>query len=530
MKRWNGWGDDQIQYPLPDFAKDYLERFIGAGAKHADATLLEVLKSVPESRLGIHPLITFDPEARLRHSCGQSLPDWIAMRSGRIPSFTDGVAYPKSEREIRELIDFAYKQKWIIIPFGGGTSVVRHINPPIGEIPVLTIALSNMNQLENLDETSYLATFQAGVRGPDLEKQLRKFGYTLGHFPQSFEYSTLGGWIATRSSGQQSYYYGRIEDLFKGGHMESPQGPLAILPFPASAAGPDLRHLYLGSEGRLGIITQAIVAIHPFPEFERFYGSFFHEWDHGLSAVQEIAQHKSNLSMLRLSDPQESETTLILSGNRNTFRWADFGLKSLGFRQGRSLLILGITGTRDKVMQSRKLAFKIIRKHGGFNTGTFIGKAWEKSRFLTPYLRNSLWESGYALDTLETALPWEKVQSAKESIIAAIIDAANNHNERILVFGHLSHIYRTGASIYITFIFRRFADPDENLNLWRKIKLAASLAIINSGGTISHQHGIGRDHAPYLEYEKGQLGLELMENMGKFFDPQGLMNPGVLFE
>ena len=530
MKRWNGWGDDKIQYPLPDFAGDYLESIIGVGAKRADATLEEVLKSVPESRIANHSLITSKPEERLRHSCGQSLTDWISLRSGRIPSFPDGVSYPRSDEEIREVIDLAYREKWILIPFGGGTSVVRHINPARCEIPVVTIDLSNLSQLQNLDETSYLATFQAGVRGPDLEKQLSKFGYTLGHFPQSFEYSTLGGWIATRSSGQQSYYYGRIEDLFKGGHIESPKGPLELRAFPASAAGPDLRQLFLGSEGRLGIITQAIVAIHPFPEYERFYGSFFHEWDHGLSAVQEIAQHKSNLSMLRLSDPQEAETTLILSGNRNTFRWADFGLKSLGFRQGRSLLILGITGTRDKVMQSRKLVFKIIRKYGGFNTGTFIGKAWEKSRFLTPYLRNSLWESGYALDTLETALPWEKVQSAKESIITTMIDAANNLNERILVFGHLSHIYRTGASIYITFIFRRCVDPDENLYLWQKIKLAASQAIINSGGTISHQHGIGRDHAPYLEHEKGQLGLDLMENMGKFFDPQGLMNPGVLFD
>ena len=205
MKRWNGWGDDRTQNPLPEIAEDYLASLIGKGAKQPDATLEEVLKSIPESRLPDHSLVTFDPEERLRHACGQSLPDWIALRSGRIPRFPDGVIYPKSDGCIREAINYAYEHKLILIPFGGGTSVVRHINPPKGEVPVATTDLSQLNHLLNLDKTSQLATFQAGIRGPDIENQLNKFGYTLGHFPQSFELSTLGGWIATRSSGQESY-------------------------------------------------------------------------------------------------------------------------------------------------------------------------------------------------------------------------------------------------------------------------------------------------------------------------------------
>jgi alkyldihydroxyacetonephosphate synthase len=530
MKRWNGWGDDRTQFPLPDIAKDYLVSLIGEGTKQTDATLDDVLKSVPESRLPDNSLVTFDPEERLRHACGQSLPDWIALRSGRIPRFPDGVIYPKSDGDIREAINYAYEHKLILIPFGGGTSVVRHINPPKGEVPVATIDLSQLNHLLNLDETSQLATFQAGIRGPDIENQLNKFGYTLGHFPQSFELSTLGGWIATRSSGQQSYYYGRIEDLFKGGHIEAPRGPVELQPFPASAAGQDLKQLFLGSEGRLGFITRAIVAIHPIPEFERFYGVLFRDWENGLRAVRELAQKKLQLSMMRLSDPQETETTLILSGKRNLIRWAEFGFNALGYRHERCLLILGVTGGRNQAVQSKKIAFHIIRKYGGFNSGTFIGKAWKTTRFLSPYLRNSLWESGYALDTLETASSWENVQLTKDSIINAIINTANNLDERILVFGHLSHLYRSGASIYITFIFRRSADPDENLHQWREIKHAASQAIINSGGTISHHHGIGKDHSPYLKWEKGQIGLEMIENMGKFFDPLGLMNPGVMFD
>lgn len=529
MKRWNGWGDDQTIYPLSNLAKEYLTSILGKGASGADASLEDVIKSVPGSRLPNHASISIDPENRLRHACGQSLPDWINLRAGRIPSFPDGVIYPDSVTEIQDTISFARNNNLILIPYGGGTSVVRHFSPPQGDVPVLTIDLSKLNQLIDISETDQLATFNAGIKGVELEHQLNKHGFTLGHFPQSFEFSTLGGWIATRSIGQQSYYYGRIEDMFKGGHIETPKGPLDIPPFPASAAGPDLRHLILGSEGRFGIITQATVAIKPIPEFEEFIGIFFKDWESGFLAVKEIAQKDIHLSMMRLSDAQETETTMILSGRRNLVRWTGFGLDKLGYRNQRCLLIIGVTGSRNQATRTRQSAIRVCRKHGGLFTGKFIGNTWRKSRFLAPYLRNSLWDSGYALDTLETAVSWKNVQLVKDKTVNAIVDANHRWNDHVLVFGHLSHVYPTGASIYITYLFRRSIDPDENLARWQEIKQAASQAIISNGGTISHQHGVGHDHASYLATEKGQIGMDLLSTTGRFFDPSGLMNPGKMF-
>jgi alkyldihydroxyacetonephosphate synthase len=290
------------------------------------------------------------------------------------------------------------------------------------------------------------------VPGPELERQLNSKGYTLGHFPQSFEFSTLGGWIATRSSGQQSYHYGRIEDLFAGGCAETPSGKLEMPPLPASAAGPDLRQFLLGSEGRMGIITQATVRIRPMPEFEAFYGVFFLDWERGVEAVRQIAQECVGLSVLRLSNARETETTLALSGKEALVRWANRGLGILGYSEGRCLLVFGVTGNADSARQARRLALSITRSHGGLHTGETIGKLWRKSRFLTPYLRNVLWDRGYAVDTLETAIPWRQVIPAATAIQEALHSSLEQSGERAWVFAHLSHVYTDGASIYITYL------------------------------------------------------------------------------
>lgn len=528
MKRWNGWGDVNMDYPVPDAAKERLAGVLGSGEVKNDVSLEDTLRSVPDSRLPSHPRVTTDPEQRLRHACGQSLPDWIFLHSGKIPQFPDGVAYPTSDTEIRELFEFARLHDLVLIPYGGGTSVVRHINPPASGAPALTVDLSRLNQLLDLDEISQLATFAAGVNGPEIESQLGKRGFTLGHYPQSFEYSTLGGWIATRSSGQQSYYYGRIEDIFKGGHLETPQGPLDLPPFPASAAGPDLKHLVLGSEGRFGFISRAVVGIHPLPEFEEFYGLFFKDWDHGFAAVRDISQSEAALSMLRLNDAQETEITLLLAGKERLTHWADIGLSGLGYRDQRCLLIFAVTGQRNHAVRTRQQAVRICRRYGGLFAGKIIGEAWRKSRFLIPYLRNTLWDLGYALDTLETAIKWEKVQILKDQVVKSIQGAAHDQDIPILVFGHLSHLYPVGASIYITYIFKRELDPGQNLEVWKSIKRAASETIIKLGGTISHQHGVGYDHAPYLAAEKGALGLELLSSIGENLDPDGILDHDTL--
>ena len=536
MKRWNGWGDEATTYPLPGSAARYLADLVGEGQHLQDATLEQALQAVPATALAPHPLISTDPEERLRHARGQSLPDWIALRSGQIQAFPDGVAYPVSGEEVRSLLEYARKTNIKLIPFGGGTSVVGHINPLPGEAPILTMDLSRLNRLLALDETSQLATFEAGVSGPEIEKQLNGRGYTLGHFPQSFELSTLGGWIVTRSSGQQSYHYGRIEALFAGGHVETPIGTMDLPAHPASAAGPDLKQLLLGSEGRLGVVTRATLRVRRYPEFEAFYGVFFHNWEQGTNAVRQITQAGVGVSMLRMSNAMETTTTLALSGQDALVKWAGRGLRAVGFGNERALLVFGVTGTRRQATQARLEALEIIRAHGGLMTGTAIGKMWKKSRFYSPYLRNTLWEAGYALDTLETAIPWSEVAGTAEEAQKVLREGLANIGERVLVFAHLSHVYHDGASIYITYLYRRANDPsdflragpEETLRRWQVLKEAASRVILAHGGTISHQHGVGLDHAQYLAAEKGPLGMQTLKSVIRLFDPDGMMNPGKL--
>jgi len=529
VKRWNGWGDIATSYTLPPSALDYLGGRLGILHTYGDAALEDILPAVPESRLPLYPGVDINPEKRLCYARGQSLPDWVALRSGRIPFFPDGVAFPESEEDVCAFMDYARRSGARLIPYGGGTSVVGHINPPQGEAPVLTLSLERLNRLLDLDETSHLATFEAGAPGPHLEAHLKRRGYTLGHFPQSFEYSTLGGWIATRSSGQQSYYYGRIEDLFAGGRVETPQGRLELPDFPASAAGPDLREIVLGSEGRLGVITQARLRVRPQPEAEEFNGVFFPTWEQGVVALRAAVQEDMRVSMLRLSNPLETETTLVLSG-KNWVHLADRGLRLLGYKDQRCLLIYGATGSHAQVRQVRRAAAALFRRFGGLSMGKLVGHTWEKSRFLSPYLRNTLWECGVAVDTLETALPWAQVQVASVAIPEAIEAAARSCSEETLAFAHLSHVYRDGASIYATYLFRRKADPEELLATWRSMKHAASQVIQKLGGTISHQHGVGLDHAPYLPAEKGTLGMDALRAIFQTMDPDGMMNPGKLYE
>jgi alkyldihydroxyacetonephosphate synthase len=528
MRRWNGWGEEDQHYPLPEAGSRFLAAQVGEGLALPDAALEAALATVPASRLSPNPLLTLEPQDRLRHARGQSLPDWIALRAGRLGTFPDGVAYPADPAEVRALLDLARQRGLHLIPYGGGTSVVGHINPLPGPEPVLTVDLSRLARLVDLDEASRLATFEAGIRGPALEAALRARGYTLGHYPQSFEYSTLGGWIATRSSGQQSYYYGRIEQLFAGGKVETPDGCWALPPLPASAAGPDLRHLVLGSEGRLGIITRATVRVQPRAEREAFYGIFFPDWEAGETAVRALVQAGVKVSMLRLSDAVETAVTLALSGQAGLVSWAERGLSALGYGPERCLLLAGVTGTAARTAFERRALFDVARAWRGLPTGSLIGNLWRKGRFRAPLLRNTLWERGYALDTLETALPWRGVRPAALALVRGLRDGLQAEGERVLAFAHLSHVYPDGASLYVTYLFRRASDPDLTLQRWARLKTQASQTIVAHGGTISHQHGVGLDHRAYLGAEKGDIGLAVLDAARQRLDPDERLNPGKL--
>lgn len=528
MRKWNGWGRESEVFPAAPEVQAFLAATLGTATALPDATPDAVLARVPVSRLPAHPLVSTDPWQRVLHARGQSLPDWLALRSGEFGRFPDGVATPASSAEVRVLLDYARQHDLVVIPYGGGTSVAGHINPLPGARPVLTLSLARLDGLLHLDREAQLATLGAGANGPRVEALLNAEGYTLGHFPQSFELSTLGGWVVTRSSGQQSLRYGRIEQLFAGGRLETFDGSLDIPTFPASSAGPDLRELVLGSEGRLGVLTEVKVRVSRLPEAEEFHVFFLSGWAAASSAMRELAQRRLPLSMLRLSNAEETRTQLILAGHAKAVGLLDRMLRVRGAGDGRCMMTVGATGSKAQVKFALRELKKVLKLHGAVGTGQLLGKKWAANRFRAPYLRESLWQLGYAVDTLETAVDWSRVTPAMEAIEAALRDGLKAEGENVLAFTHLSHVYAQGSSIYTTYAFRVGPDYATTLARWQTLKQAASEAIVRSGGTISHQHGVGRDHAPWLPSEKGPLGMAALTALCRHFDPERRLNPGKL--
>lgn len=525
MRRWNGWGDPSITMDLAEPGRRILEEAVGKGAPGEDCSRRTVLERVPKSRLSDHALVATDPESRLDHAHGQSLPDWIALRGGTLDRFPDGVAFPASEEEVRELLNFSAYQKATVIPYGGGTSVLGHLTVPDTRGPVLTVSLKRLNRLLHVDPISLLAGFETGIMGPDLEAHLQSRGFTLGHYPQSFEYSSLGGWLATRSSGQYSTRYGRIDELFMGGTVLGPGGTLAIRPCPASAAGPDLRHLLLGSEGRMGIITGAVLRISPLPERDEIVGLFFPSWDRAVEGIRTLFAEPLPLSMVRLSNPAETEINLAMSGQERSAALLGRYLRFRGIHRGEGCMCLvGFAGSARTVAAARGETTSLLKKEKALFLGRAMGTAWKKNRFKIPYLRNSLWNAGYAVETIETAATWKNVTGLVHALEKAVSESLAPWDERLLVFSHLSSPYATGSNIYTTALFRIAPTPEETLERWKRLKEAASRAIVSFGGTISHQHGVGLDHKPWLEHEKGRLGMDVTAAAFSPMDPDGRMN------
>ncbi|WP_426417875.1 FAD-binding oxidoreductase [Aestuariirhabdus sp. LZHN29] len=533
-RRWNGWGHPDTDYPLPGEALAFLNQHIGQAKALPGVTLEEVVKQVPASRVEGHPLLDTSPEQRVRHARGQSLPDWIAMKCGSYGCFPDAVAFPENRQQVVELMVLARSKRYTLIPYGGGTSVAGHINPRDDGLPIVTVDMGRMNRLIAIDKQSQIATFGAGVAGPALESQLRGQNFTLGHYPQSFELSTLGGWVASRSSGQQSLHYGRIEQLFAGGKLESFDGCLEIAPIPASAAGMDLRELVMGSEGRIGILSEIDVRISPLPEKEGFYVAFLPDWEQGVAVVKQAAQQRIGLSMLRLSNPLETYTQLRLAGHAKAISLLEGYLRLRGNRvgeggkEGATMLTFGITGSKPQHRSAHRQIRSLIRRAEGVYVGSILGKRWRHGRFRFPYLRESLWHHGYMVDTLETCTPWSNVSPLMEAIEKTLSAALEQDKESVHVFSHLSHVYPQGSSIYTTYLFRAGPDPQATLERWQTLKAKASRVVVELGGTISHQHGVGKDHAPYLKIEKGEYAMERMGQICGLFDEKQQLNPGTL--
>lgn len=529
MRRWNGWGNENSEYAttMSESALQVLGSLVGTAKPLPEATLAEVIEKVPSSRLSEHRLVDTGEEVRVRHCRGQSFPDVIEMRGGEVDTFPDGVGFPESSDDVRELIDYASRHDILVIPYGGGTSVVGHINPEAGQKPVLTINMGKMNQLIDLDRDSNLATFGAGTPGPLLEEELRREGYTLGHFPQSWELSTVGGWVASRSSGQQSLRYGRIEQMFAGGKIETPAGTLDIPTIPASSAGPDLREIIMGSEGRMGIITEVKVRITALPESESFHAYFFPSWRDGAAAARNLAQNKVQLSMVRLSNEMETMTQM-LTGDPDAIAELDRHLKANDIGDGRVMMTFGVTGSARQHQSAGEIARETCESYSGVDGGDELGQKWAHGRFSAPYLRDPLLAAGFAVDTMETAVDWGRVDDTLAAMEAAVRETADAEGEQIHVYTHLSHVYNQGSSIYMTYIFRCADSYQATLERWGRLKKAGASAIVACGGTISHQHGVGADHRDYISAEKGPLGVAAIRRLCDFFDPDRRLNPGKL--
>ena len=530
-RRLGGWGFEGEAYPPSEQLLEWLTARIGP-AQHPtppEAAPPPDLAAAELGDLGVD--VSSDPVDCLTHARGQGLVDVLRIRGGLVPALPDGVCRPRDAEEVAAVLARCSQRGIRVIPWGGGTSVTGGVNVLAGDAPVMTLDLERLAGLTALDQRSGLATFGPGTRGPAVEAALAGHDFTLGHFPQSWELATVGGWVATRSSGQESLGYGRIEDMVAGLELVGPDGRLRLPTLPASAAGPDLGRLVMGSEGRLGVITEATLRVRPRPEETVVAGALLPDLGRGLDAVREMVVGDVPLTMIRLSDPPETQVAMAVGLAAS--RWAPLVDRYLGFRgigDDACLLLFGAAGDRDGVDDCLRCARQVVRSHRGVSLGRRPGRHWLRDRFRHPYLRESLLDLGYAPDTLETAAPWSRAVDLRETMRTAIAGTLADDDERVAVLCHVSHPYRDGASLYFTFFLRCAPSVEETISRWARIKRAANDALVSAGATLSHHHGVGQWHAPWLAGEIGDEGVGLIAAAMRRLDPQGIMNPHVLLE
>jgi len=546
--RWNGWGRLGEGLGLGPAREEAVLAELGGRfgrplARGLDPVELEGL-ALPAPRLdgrtlgrlraacGDEWVRTSDLE-RVSHSLGRSLPDLLRLRSGDLPPPCDAVVYPGDEGSVAAVLRIACDSGFAVVPVGGGTSVVGGIEPRprASQRGAIALDTTRMDALLRVDATSRTAVVQAGIDGPALEARLRTHGFTLGHFPQSFEHSTVGGWIAARSSGQFSGRYGGLEDLLAAVRVVTPSGVLRTLEVPRSAAGPDLRALVLGSEGTLGVIVEATLRVAPVPAAHDERAMLFRCFEAGAEAVREAVQSGVPAAMLRLSDAAETELFEVL--RRDPARRFDVaaavleGAARLGYGEGRAALVYAQEGDADEVRRDMARLRAIGRRHGGLPLGRRPGRSWRRDRFRTPYLRDWLLDAEVAVDTLETALPWSRLEGAHRGILRDLRAALAAHAGAGLAMAHLSHSYADGASLYFTVVYP--LDPRRAVKQWAEIKREATDSVLGHGGTLSHHHGVGLDHGAWMAREKGAVGLEALRAVKERVDPAGVMNPGKLW-
>jgi alkyldihydroxyacetonephosphate synthase len=540
--KWWGWGVEGVAFRYdnkPGFAP-FVKKAVGLDlsvpalppvalgdlalpASTIDAALLSRLAAV----VGTANTVT-DDELRLVHTYGKSIRDLLRIRASILPRMPDVVVYPADEAEVAQVVALAVAANAVVIPFGGGSNISGSLEPHPGEARVvISLDLGRLDRVLSIDEGSGLARIQAGAQGPSIEEQLGARGWTMGHFPDSFTHSTLGGWVATRSSGMQSDKYGDIADIARGLRMVRPVGIVDIRPVPSASTGPSVREMILGSEGRLGVITEVTVQVHRTPAVREINGYLFPSWEAGIAAMHDIAESDARPTVTRVSDARESGFSFATGKAKTGFdpqKLLMAFLKRRGWDlEGINLSFIGFEGSASHVSYEKRIVAKIVRRHGGIAVGKGPGVLYDQKKFDTPYLRDFLLDRGAAADVSETAAPWSRLNEIHDAVYAAAQEAYDAIGTPGWIMSHLSHSYHSGACLYFTFAFVH--DGADAIAQYDVVKRAIQQAFVDHGGTISHHHGVGREHAPWLEQDISTEGVALMRGLFASADPERNLNP-----
>lgn len=545
QQKWWGWGIEGRAYSYADKPKfpPFVREVLGVDITQPAPPVRDFSTlDVPASRLteqlradlvrilGEQYVVT-DDEYRVVHAFGKGIRDLVRVRRGQLGRVPDAVLYPSCEDEIALIMDAVVAADGVLIPYGGGSNIVAALEAsPDEERQVLSVNLGRMNKVLEIDEASGLARIQAGVLGPDMEEQLNAKGWTMGHFPDSFMWSTLGGWIATRSTGMQSDKYGDIADITRGLRMVMPGQVLELRPLPSYSSGPSVREMVLGSEGRLGIITEAWMNVHRMPEVREIQAYFFPTYEAGLEACRDIAESDAALMMARVSDANETRFTMA-NGKKSSAvsRLMSKAIQKLMVRKGWdldqiALSFLGFEGTKQHVRYVKSIVNPIVKRHGGMGVGAGPGKLYDQKKFDIPYIRDFLLDRGIPADVSETATPWAYTAQIHERTVAAAERAFAETGHRGFIMCHLSHSYHSGACQYFTFAIADSSDA--NMDSYDQVKRAIQQSFMDNHGTVSHHHGVGEEHSPWMDQDISPAGVFIQRALFDGVDPGRHLNPG----
>ena len=464
--------------------------------------------------------VKVDDFSRANHSYGKYYSELLRLRQGDIPTPPDAVLYPRTEKEIENVLTICSEHKIAVTPVGGQSSVTRGVETP--KCGVSLDLTKYFNNVLKVNEINHTATVQAGMFGPAFEDYLNNYGekYSCGHFPQSFEYSTVGGWVAAKGAGQASTGYGKIEDMVLSLKVVTPKGIIETKTYPASAQGWDVYPIFIGSEGTLGVITEVTMKIRKYRPKQTNYASFiFKNFESAVTAMRLVMQSGIGVPHLfRISDPEETEIAFRTKDFENTF--ADKFLNTLGYKLGsRCLMFVAAEGSKSYTTQVISSIKTVAKKNNGFSLGAKPTKKWLEQRYSSAYLRDPLMDLGIITDTLETAVMWDKLIHLWNSVRAYL-----KSRENTVAMVHISHVYENGANLYFTFLSPM--KKGDELNDYTEFHKGIINTIQANGGSLSHHHGVGRTLAPWMEHELGKVSMDLMQAIKNHLDPKGIMNPG----